>query len=41
MELTGDQWLICIGAAATIVVVSEVWKFVLRRRERTGGRSGA
>ena len=31
VELTGNQWLICIGAAATIVVVSEVWKFVLRR----------
>ena len=35
VELTGNQWLICIGAAATVVVVSEVWKFVLRRRERT------
>jgi Ca2+-transporting ATPase len=32
VELTGDQWLICIGAAATVVVVSEIWKLVLRRR---------
>jgi P-type Ca2+ transporter type 2C len=32
-ELTGNQWLICIGAALVIVVVSEAWKFVLRRRE--------
>ena len=34
-ELTGNQWLICIGAALAVVVVSEVWKFVLRRREAT------
>ena len=33
VELTGNQWLICIGAAARIVVASEIWKFVLRRRE--------
>ena len=33
VELTGRQWLICIGAALTIVVASEIWKFVLRRRE--------
>jgi Ca2+-transporting ATPase len=32
VELTGNQWLICIGAASTIVVASEVWKFVVRRR---------
>ena len=31
-ELTGNQWLICIGAALAVVVVSEVWKVVLRRR---------
>ena len=35
MELTGNQWLICIGAALAVVVVSEVWKLVLRRREAT------
>jgi P-type Ca2+ transporter type 2C len=34
-ELTGNQWLICIGAAVTVVVASEVWKLVLRRREAT------
>ena len=33
VPLTGEQWWICIGAGAVIVVVSEVWKFVLRRRE--------
>jgi P-type Ca2+ transporter type 2C len=33
VELTGNQWLICIGAALIIVLVSEVWKFVLRRQE--------
>ena len=27
VELTGNQWLICIGAALTIVVVSEIRKF--------------
>jgi Ca2+-transporting ATPase len=36
VELTGNQWLICIGAALPIVVASEVRKFVLRRREPTG-----
>src|SRR3954463_998870 len=33
VELTGNQWLICIGAALTIILVSEVWKFFLRRSE--------
>jgi P-type Ca2+ transporter type 2C len=32
-ELTGDQWLICIGAALSIIVASEIWKLVLRRRQ--------
>jgi Ca2+-transporting ATPase len=32
-ELTGNQWLICIGAALIVVAVSEAWKLVLRRRE--------
>ncbi len=31
VELTGNQWLICIGAGAVVVVVSEIWKFFLRR----------
>jgi len=34
-ELTGNQWLICIGAALAGVAVSEVWKLVLRSREAT------
>ena len=33
VELTGNQWLICIGAGLIIVVASEAWKFVLRRRD--------
>jgi P-type Ca2+ transporter type 2C len=33
VELTGNQWLICIGSALTIVVASEIRKFLLRRRE--------
>jgi Ca2+-transporting ATPase len=33
IELTGNQWLICIGAGLVIVVVSEILKFVLRRKE--------
>ena len=32
IELTGNQWLICIGAGLVVVLLSEVWKFVLRRR---------
>ena len=32
VELTGNQWLICIGAALPIVVASEIRKLVLRRR---------
>jgi P-type Ca2+ transporter type 2C len=31
LPLTGNQWLICIGAASSIIVVSEAWKLVLRR----------
>jgi P-type Ca2+ transporter type 2C len=33
VELTGNQWLICIGAALPIVAASEIRKFVLRRRD--------
>ena len=33
MELTGNQWLICIGAAMMIILVSEVWNVMLCRRE--------
>jgi Ca2+-transporting ATPase len=32
VELTGNQWLICIGAGATVVVASEIWKWMARRR---------
>ena len=33
VELTGTQWLICIGAGLTIIVASELWKLMLRHRE--------
>ena len=33
VPLTGEQWVVCLLAAASILVVSEVQKFVLRRRE--------
>jgi P-type Ca2+ transporter type 2C len=33
VELTGNQWLICIGAALPIVVASEIRKLLLRRRD--------
>ena len=32
VPLTGNQWLICIGAGLTIVVASEIRKLLLRRR---------
>jgi len=32
VELTGNQWLICIGAGLTIIAASEIRKFLLRRR---------
>ena len=41
VELTGNQWLICIGAGLVVVVVSEAWKFVLRRRESPKAAAGA
>jgi P-type Ca2+ transporter type 2C len=31
VELTGNQWLICIGAGLTVAVASEIRKFLLRR----------
>jgi P-type Ca2+ transporter type 2C len=33
VELTGEQWLICLGAGATIVVASEIRKLLLRRAQ--------
>jgi len=42
VELTGNQWLICIGAGLTIVAASEIRKLGLRRRvtERSAGPGG-
>jgi Ca2+-transporting ATPase len=39
VELTGNQWLICIGGGLVIVAVSEVWKFFLRRRAAASATS--
>lgn len=33
VELTGNQWLICIAAGSLVVVASEIHKFFLRRQE--------
>jgi Ca2+-transporting ATPase len=35
VELTGNQWLICIAGGAVIVVASEIRKVLLRRQEVT------
>jgi Ca2+-transporting ATPase len=35
-ELTGNQWLICIGAGLTVVAASELWKLLRRRRDPDG-----
>ncbi|UPO78264.1 cation-translocating P-type ATPase [Arthrobacter sp. Helios] len=42
VPLTADQWMLCIGVAATIVVVSELSKAVgaVRRRRATRERAG-
>ena len=34
VELSGTQWVICIAGGLLVVSVSEVWKFMLRRRRR-------
>jgi Ca2+-transporting ATPase len=34
IDLSFGQWSICVGFAAGLVVVEELIKFVLRRRER-------
>ncbi|HEY6029718.1 MAG TPA: cation transporting ATPase C-terminal domain-containing protein, partial [Gaiellaceae bacterium] len=31
-HLTGQQWLICIGVALPVVVVTEIRKLLLRRQ---------
>ena len=33
VPLTGQQWLVCLLASATVLVASEIQKFVLRRKE--------
>jgi Ca2+-transporting ATPase len=38
VSLTGKQWIVCLLAALSVVVVSEIQKFVLRRR-RAGGKT--
>jgi Ca2+-transporting ATPase len=34
-SLSLTQWAICLGAGGSIVVLSEIWKFILRRRPQT------
>jgi Ca2+-transporting ATPase len=41
VELTGNQWLICIGGGLVIVVASEIRKFLLRRRDASGAATAA
>ncbi|MGZ8795675.1 MAG: cation transporting ATPase C-terminal domain-containing protein, partial [Gaiellaceae bacterium] len=41
VSLSGQQWVVCILAASSIVVVSELRKFVLRRREADAGATYA
>ena len=41
VELTGNQWLICIGAALSILVVSEIRKFLLRRSRAVSTAAGS
>ena len=41
VQLTGNQWLICIAGGLVIVAVSEVWKLVLRRRSAEGDLGAA
>jgi Ca2+-transporting ATPase len=33
IELTRDQWLVCIGVASSLLVIEEATKFVLRREQ--------
>jgi Ca2+-transporting ATPase len=40
VELTGNQWLICIGGGLVIIVVSEIRKLLLRRREAPSVEAG-
>jgi len=35
-ELSFSQWSICIGLAASLVVVEEAIKLIIRRRDRRG-----
>ena len=41
VALTFAQWSICVGLAASLVVVEELLKLVLRRRARRRGQPGA
>jgi Ca2+-transporting ATPase len=33
IELTRNQWLVCIGVASSLLVVEELTKFILRRQQ--------
>jgi Ca2+-transporting ATPase len=34
--LSFEQWWICVGIASSPIIVEEVTRFVIRRRERVG-----
>jgi Ca2+-transporting ATPase len=34
-SLSLSQWAVCLGAGGSIIVLSEVWKFILRRRPQS------
>jgi P-type Ca2+ transporter type 2C len=40
-SLSLSEWAICIGVGASIVVLSEIWKFFLRRRPEREGEAPA
>ncbi|HRQ38542.1 MAG TPA: cation-translocating P-type ATPase [Chloroflexota bacterium] len=39
VQLTGDQWLLCIGLCLALTVVYEIMKFILRRTHKTAANA--
>ena len=40
VSLTGKEWIVCILAASSIVVASEIQKLIRRRQASTAGEAG-
>ena len=40
VSLTGKEWIVCILAASSIVVASEIQKLIRRRQASTAGETG-